>query len=122
MEVRKVAADPGGGEPSRFRWGFPGQAKVGGEGAGKAELGERGDDDPGPAVGRFGVADLRNGPAQGLLEEPEGVLDVEAAQPCRPDRIEQVGMRYPRFSGQRFAWICETSSLCCGNVVGDRLL
>ena len=39
-----------------------------------------GDDQPGPPVRSHGVADLRGGPAQDLLEEPECVFEVEGAQ------------------------------------------
>ncbi len=51
-DVPKPAADPGRGEPVRCGGAFPGAAQVGDERAGEAELGVRGDDQPGPAVGR----------------------------------------------------------------------
>jgi hypothetical protein len=79
VEVRESPADAGGGEPPRLGRGFPGEAQVGGEGSGGGQLGESGDHQPGPSVGGLRIADLGNGPAQGLLQEPEGVLDVEAA-------------------------------------------
>lgn len=89
MEVRESPADARRSELTRFRRGFPGQAQVGSERPGGGQLGEGRDRQPGPAVGGFGVADLGDGPTQGLLHEPERVLDVEAAQPCRPQTVEE---------------------------------
>jgi hypothetical protein len=64
----EAAADPGRCE-SAWRGGFlPGPAKVLGQRSGEAELGVRGDDEPGPAVGGLWGADLRCDPAQGLFE------------------------------------------------------
>jgi hypothetical protein len=40
---------------------LPGAAQVGGQRPGEQELGVRGHEDPGPAVGLAGVADLRGG-------------------------------------------------------------
>jgi hypothetical protein len=77
-DVPESAADPGGGEPSRRGRAFPGQAQVVGEGAGEAELGVAGDDQPGPPVGGAGVADLGGGPAEDLLEQAEGVFEEQA--------------------------------------------
>jgi len=34
-----------------------------------------------------GVTDLRGGPAEGLLEQPEGVFEVEAAQERLPAAV-----------------------------------
>jgi hypothetical protein len=51
-------------------------------------LGVHGDDDPGPAVGSFGVAQLGCGPSEGLLEQAERVLDVESAQECLPAAVD----------------------------------
>ena len=86
-DVPKPAADSGRGEPARCGGPFPGAAQVGDEGAGQAELGVRGDDQPGPAVAGVGVAELRAGPAEGLLEQPEGVFQVEAAQEGLPPAV-----------------------------------
>ena len=69
-----------------------GRRRSAASGAGQAELGVRGDDQPGPAVGGGGVAELRAGPAEGLLEQPEGVFEVEAAQ----ERLPASGRRRPR--------------------------
>src|SRR6202023_295072 len=65
--------------------GLPGQAGGGCQGAGEPELVPGRDDQPGPAVGGRGAAQQRGGPAEVLLEEPEGVLDVEAAQVRLPE-------------------------------------
>jgi len=63
-QVPEPAPDPGGGEPSRPCGPLPGPAQIVGEGAGEPELGVAGDDEPGPAVGRLGSAELWCGPAQ----------------------------------------------------------
>src|SRR5271165_6920885 len=78
-DAAKAPADAGGGEAAGLAGLLPGQADVGGEVAGEAELGVAGDDQPGPAVGGGRVAELRPGPAELLLQEPERVLDVETA-------------------------------------------
>lgn len=83
-DVPKVPADPGGGEPFRWDGPFPGTTQVGCERAGEPQLGVGGEDQPGPAVRRLGGADLRAGPAEGVFEQSEGVLDVEAPQVCLP--------------------------------------
>jgi len=75
----KFASDPGGRQAAGFRGSFPGQSLVVHEAAGEAELGVAGADQPGPPVGLFGGAHGWAGPAQGVLDEPEGVFDVGAA-------------------------------------------
>jgi len=55
--------------------------------AGEAELGVGSDDDPRPAVCGLGVADLRGGPAEDLLEQPEGVFKIETAQKRLPQAV-----------------------------------
>ena len=67
-----------------FAPSFPGQAYVLDDGSGQSELGVGGGDEPGPAVGLCGCAQSWGGPAQGVLDEPEGVLDVETAQVAGP--------------------------------------
>jgi len=47
----------------------------------------RGDDQPGPAVGGGGIAQARAGPAEGLLEQSEGVFEVEATQERLPPAV-----------------------------------
>ena len=75
VEVTETAADAGGGEAAGRAGLLPGQADVGGEVAGEEELCVAGQDEPGPPVGGGGVAELRAGPAELLLEEPERVLN-----------------------------------------------
>ena len=90
-DAPKPAADPGRGQPARRGGPFPGAAQVGGQRAGQAELGVAGDDQPGPPVRGGRVADLRGGPAQDLLEQPERVLQVEAAQERLPAPVHISG-------------------------------
>jgi hypothetical protein len=66
-DVPKPATDPGRGQPVRGCWAFPGAAQIGDQRSGQAQLDMRGDDQPGPAVGRGRGPDLRAGPAEGLL-------------------------------------------------------
>src|ERR1022692_3172317 len=73
-DVPESSADPGGGEPAGRGGPFPGQAQVGGQRPGEAELGVAGDNQPGPPVSGAGVADSGGGPAEDLLEQPEGVF------------------------------------------------
>jgi len=79
-QAGEIAADAAGGEPAGLVAAFPGQAVVEGECAGQAQLGDGGDDDPGPAGELGGGAQGGLVPAQGGLGEPVGVLEVEA---CR---------------------------------------
>jgi hypothetical protein len=65
-------------EPAALAGPLPGQPDVGGEGPGQAALGVAGDDQPGPPVGGGGVADLRGGPPQDLLEQAECMLKEQA--------------------------------------------
>ena len=87
-QLSKPSADAGGGELMRLAGSFPGQPVVVDEAASEAELCERGDDQPRPVVGLSGCAQRRGGPAEGVLGEPEGVFDVEAAQVGAPAQIE----------------------------------
>ncbi|MYR14526.1 hypothetical protein GTY62_38845 [Streptomyces sp. SID724] len=66
-------------------------AEVGDERAGKAELGVGGNDQPGPPVGRRRVAQAGPGPAERLLEQAEGVLQVEAAEEHLPAAVDVFG-------------------------------
>src|ERR1019366_8878961 len=65
--------------------------QAGGERAGEAELGAGCDDQPGPPVGGLRVADFRGGPAEGLLEQAEGVLEVKPAQERLPQPVGVTG-------------------------------
>src|SRR5205807_2609749 len=66
---------------------LPGVSQVVDEVSGQAELGVRGDDQPGPAVGGLGGSELGAGPAQGLLPETEGVLKIESSEVAAPPAI-----------------------------------
>lgn len=71
-----------------FAGSFPGEFVVGDEVSGEPELGVGGCDGPGPPVGLFGGADRGGDPAEGVLREPEGVLDVEAVQVGAGTKVE----------------------------------
>jgi putative transposase len=92
-DVPESAADPGRGQPAWRGGPFPGQAQVRGERPGEPQLGVDGDDEPGPPVRGGRVADLGPGPAEHLLEEPEGVLQVEPAQERLPAPVHVSGQR-----------------------------
>lgn len=66
---------------------LPGAESAGCEWPCEAGLGVGGEDQPGPAVGCLGGSDFRCGPAEGLLEQTEGVLDVEASQAGLPEAV-----------------------------------
>ncbi len=85
VQVPEPPADPGRGEPVRFRWPFPRPAEICGERTGEAELCVGGQDEPGPAIGRGRVTEPEPGPAEGLLEQAEGV----------PDHHSQTGLLTP---------------------------
>jgi hypothetical protein len=76
VDVPEPAADAGRGQAAVAGGGLPGQPEVFGQAAGEVELGVRGDDEPGPPAGSGRVAQLRAGPAEDLLEEPEGYLEL----------------------------------------------
>src|SRR5437660_1791043 len=90
VDVTETPADPGGGQPAGRAGPLPGQADVGGEAAGEVQLGVGGDDQPGPPVGGGGVADLRGGPSQDLLEQAKGMFQVKAAQERLPGAVQRV--------------------------------
>ncbi len=69
-QATEIPADAAGGEPAGLAASFPGQAVVAGDGAGQAELGDRGDDQPGPAGDLLRMAQGGAVPAQGVLGEP----------------------------------------------------
>ena len=52
-----------------------------------------GQDEPGPAIGGGRIAEFRAGPAQGLLEEPERVFEIKAAQERLPAQVRPGGAR-----------------------------
>ena len=91
-DVAEPPADAARGErPGGVGVLLPGAAEVAGEGAGEQELGVGGDDDPGPAVGLLGGADLRGGEAEGALQGADGVLDVEPCEVGAPELVQGQG-------------------------------
>ena len=76
-QASEIPADPAGAQFSLRAAAFPALAVVFGCWPGEAELGEGGDDQPGPAGDLLRVAQRRLVPAQGVLGEPVGVLGVE---------------------------------------------
>lgn len=92
--------DPGWCEPVGGDGLPPGPTGVRGERPGEAELGVSDDQDPGPAVRSLGSTEFRSGPAQGLLREAEGVLQIEAAEKCLPETVHILrggaGLRGPQ--------------------------
>src|SRR5882757_4961064 len=73
--------------PVRDRF-LPGSAQIGGQGPGQAELGVRGEDQPGPPFALFRGPDLWHGPAEQGLEQAKCVLDVETAQIGLPEQVQ----------------------------------
>ena len=90
-DVPKPAADAGGGESPGRDGPFPGAAQIGGAAAGQSKLGVGGDHQPVPAISGGWFTDLRCGPSEGLLEQPEGVFEVEPAQKRLPTAIDLSG-------------------------------
>src|SRR5512133_1032552 len=75
QDSTKSAADPFGCQLVGCQRLFPGQAKIGDEPAGEAKLAVGRCHGPGEPVGLLGGAGPGQGPVQGLLTEPDGVLD-----------------------------------------------
>src|SRR6266700_1456288 len=80
--------DAARGEPIGRQGPLPGAAQVPGQRPGEAELGVGDGDQPGPPVGLLGAAQAGPGQAKGLLEEPEGVLNVESSEEDPPQPID----------------------------------
>src|SRR5271166_4266024 len=93
VDVPESLADPGGGQAAGRGGALPGQAEVFGDAAGEPELGQGGQDQPGPPVGGGGVAEPGAGPAEDLLEEPECVFDIETPQERLPAAVYPGGIR-----------------------------
>ena len=89
-DVPEPAPDPGWGQAAGRAGPLPGQPDVGGQVAGEPELGVGGDDQPGPPVSGGRIAELRPRPAEDLLEEPERVFDIKAAQECLPGAVDRI--------------------------------
>lgn len=79
VDAGKARSDTGRGEQVGRELALPGESMVGSDRAGQPELGVHGQDQQGPSVCCGWVAQHRSGPAQGLFDHAEGVLEVEAA-------------------------------------------
>jgi hypothetical protein len=66
---------------------LPGSAEILGEVTSQPKLGVGGHDEPGPALTLVGGADAGPCPAQGLLEEPKGVFQVEPGEKGSPETV-----------------------------------
>lgn len=78
-DVPEPASDARGRKTTRGGGFLPRAAQILDEWTREAELGVGRDHDPRPAIGGFGSADLRTGPAQRLLKQTKGVLEIEPA-------------------------------------------
>src|SRR5712691_797190 len=87
-QASKIPADAAGAEFSLAAAAFPALAVVFGDGAGDAELGDGGDYEPGPAGDLLRVAEGGLVPAQDMLCEPAGVLDVESVKVGAPEQAQ----------------------------------
>jgi hypothetical protein len=67
---------------------LPRQPLVAGDLAGQTELGVAGQHQPGPPVGLLGMPGPWRGPAERLLGEPDGVLQVEPADVRAPGQVQ----------------------------------
>lgn len=77
-----------GGEPVRLGdWFLPWSMQIVGELACESKLGVGGHDDPGPAVALVGLCGCAAGCNPGLLEESEGVFQVEAVEEGSPQTV-----------------------------------
>lgn len=90
-QAMEILADPAGCEFPALAAAFPALPVVFGNGPGQPQLGDRGDDGPGPARYLSRVAECGLVPAQGGLGEPTGAFDIEAVQACEADADISLG-------------------------------
>lgn len=90
-ELRKSAVDAVGRELSSGEAALPGKTSVSDLQTGEAQLRIGEEDQPGPAIGLFGMAHTRTGPIEHPFGEAVGVLQVEAAHICPPRAVEAKG-------------------------------
>jgi hypothetical protein len=88
QKCRKGAVNPNRRQPSGVVAPLPGQSAVGDMRPRQSELGERGQNQPRPPVGLFGVAHAEGVPSERLLEEAEGMLQIEAPDVGAPEEAE----------------------------------
>ena len=85
---RNGAMDPDWRKVPRIVAALPRQPQVLDAHARQPELGESGHNQPCPPVGLLGVANPRSGPSHALLEEAEGVLQIETSHIRAPDELQ----------------------------------
>lgn len=88
QEGRKRTLDPLRGEFAGRLGTLPGKWSVADEGTREAQLRVGEQDQPGPAVGLFRIADAGQGSIERLLEGTGGMLQVEAAHVRAPGAIQ----------------------------------
>lgn len=79
------ASHPARRQPLRRVRSFPRQSPISLRRARQSQLPVRREHEPRPAVSLFGMAQSWGRPAERLLEEAEGVFEIEAAYICSPD-------------------------------------
>ena len=85
---RNYPVDPHGRKATRIVAALPRQPQVRNTSARQSQLGEGGHHQPRPPIRLLGVAHPRRSPSHALLEEAEGVLQIEAPDVSAPDEIE----------------------------------
>jgi hypothetical protein len=85
---RNRAVDPHGRKATRIVTALPRQPEVRNPGTRQSELRVSGHHQPRPAIGLLGVAYPRCRPSHALLEEAEGVFQVETPHIRAPDEIQ----------------------------------
>ena len=87
---RNGAMDPDRRKAPCIVAALPRQPQVRNARARQPELGESGHNQPRPSVGLLGVANPRRRPSHALLEEAEGVLQIETPHIRAPDNTDSV--------------------------------
>ncbi len=82
---RNYPVDPNRRQPTRIVTALPRQTQVRNTGVRQPQLRVRGHDQPTPPVGLLRMANPRRRPSHALLEEAEGVLQVEAPDVGAPE-------------------------------------
>src|SRR5215208_6266455 len=85
---RNYPVDPHGRQASRIVAALPRQPQVRNTSACQSQLGEGGYHQPCPPIRLLGVAHPRRRPSHALLQEAEGVLQIEAPDVSAPEQIE----------------------------------
>src|SRR5215217_3826133 len=85
---RNYPVDPYRRQSTRIVTAFPRQTQVRNTSARQSQLGEGGYHQPRPPIRLLGVAHPRRRPSHALLQEAEGVLQIEAPDVSAPEQIE----------------------------------